>query len=114
MIKEYLVIFLIWCISLLFMNVSFILFCFIKRENDLIDTPFNKCIIIGPVLHFFLLNTFFLSIAISIIQFLLIFKNLNSYNYLILKTLLPSICIPVGTVVTIALVDSSAYSRDDG
>ncbi|RNA17969.1 adhesion G- coupled receptor G7 [Brachionus plicatilis] len=120
MIKEYLFLFIIWCISLLIMNIIYIIFGFTKREYDFFpnrndpDLSITKCMVIGPLLHFFLLNSFCLSISISIIQFLFIHKSLNSFKYLAIKSLVPSILIPASIVLLVSLINKKAYYRDDG
>ncbi|RNA17968.1 G-coupled receptor -like protein [Brachionus plicatilis] len=118
--KNYLILFRLWCLTLLVMNVIYLLFSFTKHEFDLypfrkeLDSKLSKCIAVGALFHFFLLSSFCFSASISYIQFLIAKNVFKTYRYLIIKSLLPSVIVPTSIVIGVILFNKNAYIRSDG
>ena len=80
-----------WCVCLAGLDVFYIVMASISSNansyDELMSSKKNACIFTGAMLHFFLLSSFFFSLSISIIQYLILF-NIHIYTYIYLKAVL--------------------------
>lgn len=80
-----------WCLSLVAMNVFYIVMATYSDRADSYENLNGEmkgsCIFIGVMLHYFLLASFFFSLSISIIKYLISF-SLRYYSHVYLKAVL--------------------------
>ncbi len=91
MFKQFLNIITTWCFSLVGMNIFYIVMASISNSansyDELMSSKKSICIFTGVMLHYFLLSSFFFSLSISILQYLILY-NIKLYGYIYLKAFL--------------------------
>ena len=114
MSRQYLKIITTWCFTIFALDTVYIGFTFFDFKNvtsidDMTKGQQSSCIAIGVLLHFFLLCTFFFSLSITIIQYLLFYKSFTVFRFLYLKAISFSLSGPLIIVAIVLIIDYNAY-----
>ncbi len=87
--RQYLKIITTWCFTIFALDSVYIGFSFYgfngSAASSLTTSQRNSCITIGVLLHYFLLTTFFFSLSITIIQYLIFYHSFKIFKFIYLK-----------------------------
>jgi hypothetical protein len=82
MFEDYFQTFVTFCVTLLFLNIIYIVFSTLTLSNNLI-----ACILFGVLLHYILLSSFMWMLSLGVLQYLLYNKVFVSINNFFKKSL---------------------------
>ncbi len=110
MSRQYLKIITTWCLTIFAMDSVYIAFTFYNfKSTTLTTSQTNSCITIGVLLHYFMLSTFFYSLTITIIQYLIFYHSFKIFKYVYLKATVFSLGGPLIIVACVLAVNYQAY-----
>ena len=79
----------LWCISLLLMNIMYLVFSFFEPSK--VETEPDSCIAVGVLLHLFLLISFCFSLCINYCQYFVYYSLSKMYPYIFVRACIFSI-----------------------